>query len=497
MKVHSNTLRRLRVAIAAIFFMAITLLFLDFTGSIHAYLGWMARLQFLPAILSANILVIAAILILTLVIGRIYCSVICPLGIFQDGISHISGLRKKKKLRFQYKSAHNIARYLILLFFIAAVVVGLGSVFSLLAPYSAYGRIVQNLFSPIYLSINNFLAYISERSDSYTFYSKDVWIKSLPTFIIALLTFIIITFLSWKNGRAYCNTICPVGTFLSFFAGKAWFKIHIDQDKCVNCGVCSKKCKASCIDIKNHKIDYTRCVVCADCIDNCAKKAISFSHIRKSKSSATTDMSRRAFLIGSTLLVGSIAKAQQKKKIDGGLAIIEKKKVPVRYTPISAPGSLSLKSMYSHCTSCGLCISVCPNDVLRPSSSLNHLMQPTLSYERGFCRPECTKCSEVCPSGAIKPIGRDVKSSTQIGHAVWIKDNCLPVRDGIHCGSCARHCPSGAIKMVKLNPDESSSPRVPAVNTEICIGCGACEYLCPARPFSAIYVEGNEVHRII
>ena len=151
MKVHSNTLRRLRLAIAAIFFMAITLLFLDFTGSIHAYLGWMARLQFLPAILSANILVIAAILILTLVIGRIYCSVICPLGIFQDGISHISGLRKKKKLRFQYKPAHNIARYLILLFFIAAVVIGLGSVFSLLAPYSAYGRIVQNLFSLIYI----------------------------------------------------------------------------------------------------------------------------------------------------------------------------------------------------------------------------------------------------------------------------------------------------------------------------------------------------------
>lgn len=479
---------------AAIFFAFITLLFLDFTGSIHAFLGWMAKLQFLPAILSANIVVIAFILILTLTMGRIYCSIICPLGVFQDGVSHISGLRKK--MRFRYKPAHKIARYLILLFFIVAIVLGLGSVFSLLAPYSAYGRIVQNLFSPIYLSLNNFFAYISERFDSYTFYSKDVWIKSLPTFIIALLTFIIITFLSWKNGRAYCNTICPVGTILSFFANKAWFKIHIDKDKCVNCGVCAKKCKASCIDIKAHKIDYTRCVVCADCIDNCSKKAISFSHNYKKKPS-TTDKSRRAFLIGSTLLVGSIARAQQKKKIDGGLAIIEKKKVPVRYTPISAPGSLSLKNMYSHCTSCGLCVSVCPNDVLRPSSSLNHLMQPTLSYEKGFCRPECTKCSEVCPSGAIKPISRDVKSSTQIGHAVWIKDNCLPVRDGVHCGSCARHCPSGAIKMVRLIPDDPKSPRVPTINTEICIGCGACEYLCPARPFSAIYIEGNEVHRII
>ena len=120
-----------------------------------------------------------------------------------------------------------------------------------------------------------------------------------------------------------------------------------------------------------------------------------------------------------------------------------------------------------------------------------------MSYEHGYCRPECNRCSQVCPAGAIKPIDHDEKSSIQIGHAVWIKKNCVPITDGVDCGNCARHCPSGAIEMVPLNEDDENTPYVPAVNEEACIGCGACEYVCPARPFSAIYVEGHEVHRKI
>lgn len=128
-------------------------------------------------------------------------------------------------------------------------------------------------------------------------------------------------------------------------------------------------------------------------------------------------------------------------------------------------------------------------------------MQPTMSYERGYCRPECTRCSDLCPAGAITKIGKDLKSSIQIGHAVWIRKNCLPVSEGIDCGNCARHCPTGAITMVPLNPeddpDDKNTLKIPAVNTAVCIGCGACENLCPVRPLSAIYVEGHEVHREI
>jgi len=142
-------------------------------------------------------------------------------------------------------------------------------------------------------------------------------------------------------------------------------------------------------------------------------------------------------------------------------------------------------------------VPACPNGVLRPSTDLARLMKPESSYERGYCRPECTRCSEVCPAGAIRPISRADKSSTRIGHAVWVKANCVPLTDGVECGNCARHCPSGAILMVASDAANPESVKIPVVNTERCIGCGACENLCPASPFSAIYVEGNERHSLI
>ena len=214
------------------------------------------------------------------------------------------------------------------------------------------------------------------------------------------------------------------------------------------------------------------------------------------ESKKDVNASKRSFLLSSALLA-TAALAQEAKKVDGGMAVIQPKQSPERQTPLTPPGSLSARNFQQHCTGCQLCVSECPNDVLRPSTDLMHLMQPVMSYERGHCRPECTRCSEVCPAGAIRPIDREEKSSIQIGHAQWVKDFCIPIKDGVECGNCARHCPVGAIEMVALNEDDEESPWVPAVNENACIGCGACEYVCPARPYSAIVVEGHEVHKKI
>lgn len=501
-------LKKIRVTIAALSFLIVTLLFLDFTGTIHLWFGWMAKIQFLPAVLALNVGVVLFLIILTLLFGRVYCSVICPLGIMQDIVSWISGKRKGKKLRFSYSPQLKWLRYGFLVLFLVALVAGIGSVAALLAPYSSYGRIASNLFAPVYAWGNNILAYFAERADSYAFYEKEIWLKSLPTFIIAAITFIIIVTLSWKNGRTYCNTVCPVGTVLGFLSKFSLFRPVINHEKCKSCGLCAKKCKASCIDSKNEKIDYSRCVTCFNCIENCKQGAISYTMRRdrttRAKAEAkaeaettqnSTSNSRRTFLTGAGVLIGTAAVKAQETKVDGGLAVILDKKVPKRATPIVPPGAESLKHFRQHCTGCQLCVSVCPNNVLRPSTDLTSMMQPESSYERGYCRPECTKCSEVCPAGAIKKIAKEDKSSTQIGHAVWVKKNCIPVTDGVKCGNCARHCPVGAIKMVALSPDNKEL-RIPVVNEERCIGCGACENLCPARPFSAIYVEGHEVHKI-
>ena len=496
-------LRRIRLIVALVFFILITLLFLDFTGTLHGWFGWLAKIQFLPAVLALNVGVILLWVVLTLVFGRVYCSVICPLGVFQDVVSWFSGRRKKKKYRFSYSPAVSWLRYGVLGVFIIAMIAGIGSVVALLAPYSSYGRIVSNLFAPVYQWGNNVLAYFAERSDSYAFYETSVWLKSLPTFIIAAGTFVVLVVLAWRNGRTYCNTICPIGTVLGFFSRYSLFRPEIDAEKCTNCSLCSRKCKAACINYKDHRIDYRRCVTCMDCIDSCKHGAISYKYrfgkkeIKETSETGNTNNARRSFLTGMGLVLVSSAVKAQEKKVDGGLAVILDKKVPARMTPLVPPGAKGLRNMRTHCTGCQLCVSVCPNQVLRPSTKLETLMQPEMSYERGYCRPECTKCSEVCPAGAILKLTPADKSATQIGHAVWVEKNCVPLRDKVACGNCARHCPTGAITMVPSDADDADSLKIPVVNVERCIGCGACENLCPARPFSAIYVEGHEQHRTI
>lgn len=502
-------LRKIRLTLAVLFFVAVTALFLDFTGTIHAWLGWTAKIQFLPALLAVNAGVVALLVLLTLLAGRVYCSVICPLGVMQDIVSWISGRRKKKKYRFSYSPEVKWLRYGVLGLFVIALIAGVGSFVALLAPYSSYGRIATNLFAPVYRWGNNLLAYFAERADSYAFYETEVWLKSLPTFLFAAVTFVVLITLAWRNGRTYCNTICPVGTVLGFFSRFSLFRPVIDAEKCKNCSLCSRGCKAACIDYKNHRIDYSRCVACMDCIDTCKHDALRLEYRWKKTNKTATDKpaqtvtseqidtARRSFLSATAVLAATSVVKAQEKKVDGGLAVIEDKKIPVRATPIVPPGAWSARHFARHCTACQLCVSACPNNVLRPSTEPARLMQPEMSYERGYCRPECTHCSDVCPAGAIRPITIEEKSSARIGHAVWIRKNCIPLTDGVECGNCARHCPSGAILMVPSDSEDPNSVRIPVVNAERCIGCGACENLCPARPFSAIYVEGHTMHSVM
>lgn len=488
-------LRKIRIVLATVMFIGITWLFLDFTGTAHHWLSWMPKAQFLEALLAGNVIVVVVLTALTLIFGRIYCSVVCPLGVMLDIMAWFG--KKAKKNRYTYSKALSWLRYAALVVFLVAHVAGIGIILKLLAPYSDFGLIATNMLQPLWIAGNNVLASIAESMDSYAFYHSDIWLRSVSSLAIAVAIFVVLFVLAWRNGRTYCNTICPVGTILSFLAKYSFLKINFDKDKCRNCSLCTKNCKAACIDYKNHTVDYTRCVVCGDCIDSCKFGALKYDNVRLHGQHKQQDASRRSFLIGSAL-VSTAVLAQEKKKVDGGLAAIADRVIPERQTPLTPPGSLSAQNMARNCTGCQLCITECPNQVLRPSSDLMTLMQPVMSFERGHCRPECTRCSKVCPAGAIKPITPIEKSSIQIGHAVWIKQNCVAVNDDVSCGNCARHCPTGAIEMVPLDPDDGDSALVPAINENVCIGCGACENLCPGKDGqTAIMVEGHEVHKLI
>ena len=514
-------LRKIRIALAAVFFIGITLLFI---GLGHQWWGWMAKIQLLPATMRliggatlGNIAVVLGILLLTLLVGRIYCSVICPLGVMQDiviwlrrTLGKLFPKWKAVRKRFKWNKERRWVRYPVLALVIAAIIVDLQIVVSLLGPYSAYGRMVRSIVGG----------------------------GPAPLLIAACVTFVLVVLCAWLWGRAWCNVICPVGTLLGSVSRYQVFGIKFNTSMCVKCGACSRACKASCIEEGTLKIDRSRCIDCFDCIGSCKQGGITFGRISAgtvsdgadaglvsgncgrpwpherggpaaeqwggrnevevsggksgaAESETAPDASRRQFIATTALLVGTgIAASAQNMKLDGGLAEIEPKKALEREPRLVPPGAGSVDNFYDKCTACQLCIAHCPNGVLRPSTDLDHFLQPQMGYENGFCRPECTACSEVCPAGAIKQIAREEKTGIRIGTASVDPSLCLAATGVERCGACASHCPSGAILMV----DTEDGHRRPAVAEEQCIGCGKCEYLCPVRPVSAITVKGLQTH---
>ena len=445
-----KALKYIRIVLAALMLLGITALLLDTTGVLRHWLGWMPKIQLLPAILALNVAVVVAILAVTALIGRFYCAVVCPMGIFQDIFVWFHKLFFGKKRPYRYSKPANKLRYPLLVFFVLAMVVGMNSIAVLIAPYSAYARMVTGLHAT----------------------GVAQW--------VAIITLVVIGLMSFTMGRMWCNTICPMGTLLGLISRHSLFGIKIDADKCVGCHKCEHRCKSMCIDIDGGKtVDSSRCVNCFTCIGECKQGAVTFGPKGREAKSQSVDGSRRKFVAGTVAVGAAMAVQAQDKKVDGGLAALTDKQVPLRKTPLKPFGAKSLKNFSTRCTACQLCVSQCPEKVLRPSTKLESLMQPEMSYRDGYCRMACTRCSEVCPAGAIQPVTKEEKTAISIGVAVVLKDNC------IGCGTCERHCPSGAIQMVDQRP---------AVNEARCLGCGACEYYCPARPMTAIYVEGREVH---
>lgn len=489
-------LKKTRIVLSALLFGLITFYFLDFAEVLPNEFHVLAHIQLVPAILSVSIFILISLIAITFMFGRIYCSVVCPMGIFQDLVNWISKKTAKKKKRFRFSPARNILRGAVLAVTIVASLSGFMAILGFLDPYSAFGRMVTNVFKPIYMSGNNLLESIFSRFDNYTFYQVDASLLSVSSFIIGLVTFLLIGFLAWRHGRTWCNTVCPVGTVLGFINRFSLFKIRIDESKCTHCMICSTKCKASCIDSKNQRIDYTRCVDCFDCLGACKEGALVYSiptlKKHKEEQTSTSDASKRRFLIAG--LTTAAATTEVLAQAKAAIATASGKKSDKRQTPITPPGSVGLAHFQQHCTSCHLCVSKCPSHVLKPAFmeyGLGGVMQPTIYFEKGFCNFDCTVCGDVCPNGAIRPLTTEQKHLTQMGKVVFIEENCIVYTDGTSCGACSEHCPTQALAMIPYKDGLT----IPHVNTDICVGCGGCEYICPARPYRAVYIEGNKVQQ--
>lgn len=164
-----------------------------------------------------------------------------------------------------------------------------------------------------------------------------------------------------------------------------------------------------------------------------------------------------------------------------------------RTHPVSPPGSRSIAHYSGLCTACHLCVSACPTQVLYPSFldyGVAEIFQPKMNYDASYCNYDCVICTQICPSGAILPVNVEDKKLIQIGKTFFFKDDCVVVTNKKDCSACSEHCPTKAVYMIPFE----GKLRLPEVNNDLCIGCGACEHACPTTPRKAIYIRANPVH---
>lgn len=466
--------RAIRIGLTSIRALAATAIFISVAAGVPCMLS---KMQIVPAIAACATLWLVIWFAVTIIAGRIYCSTICPTGALIDLIAKIS-LRKKKY--YKYSAPQNRLRLSALIIIIICTAAGLSAIASLFDPYSAFARIASAISRPLAIGAGGL--------------------------VTAVCTMALIIAVSWRRGRLICNTICPVGTLLGSVSKYSVYRADINTDLCTNCGKCSDACASECINLTDHVIDTSRCTVCFDCMAVCPDNAITYRRGRHQltmpmlqslvgnagvtsmevSDKQTRHINRRTFL-ATGLLAVTAAAADTVEQTCNKFVPGTQRLLPQKY--VTPPGVQSREDYLKRCTACGACIAACPSGVLTTSIKeygLRHALVPVMDFDRSFCRYDCVKCTEVCPTKALSNLTVKEKHSTVIGKARVAAENCMLYADGTFCGICERRCPRHAITIIT----NSDGRKMPQIDSDLCTGCGQCSYACPSEPYRAIVIEG-------
>ncbi len=486
---------------------------------------WVTRIQFVPSYVGMGsgeagaLLIFLALLLLTLLFGRVFCSWICPLGILQDlahRLSHPSGRYKKKQA--DYTPNHWILRSSILLITVGSLILGSNFVLSWLDPYSISARFGTAVLQPLAQASYEWLGY-SERAPDWSRYAPLILSLIAASVLVPLV-------MAFFKGRLYCNSICPVGTLLGWISRVAPFTPALKDSLCVRCKRCTTYCKAHAIDIKNLRIDTTRCVACYDCLEGCDKGVISLAahhpfrapikpapRPSKKKPSSPTppkdsaeatpspspspspDTTRRALIgIGVTGMIGTLLPSC-KPSVEEQDAAYDTDPSRVGNNHMRSaipPGAGSLALFLDRCTGCSLCITACPTQVLKPSLTTlgwEGINKPYLDFEQGVCAYSCHICASACPEGAIQELPLALKQRTQIGLAAVNQTRCIVWQDHAECVKCVAACPTKALKQKDVS--------VPKIDIAACVGCRVCSNTCPTKTISRQRIKDGAIERTI
>jgi polyferredoxin len=439
------------------------------------------------------------LILMTIFLGRFFCGFICPFGTIHHAVSHVKpALKGERMVLANQKTPGQRLKYLLLIILLVGALIGL-NLAGLLDPISLLFRALAQAVLPglgtgikeVFdwmansdIKILNLLSYRGEVLVAPIFgYAHQAY---RTAWFIGLI-FLVILFLNRIRPRFWCRILCPLGALLGIFSRISILRLHKDEEKCTNCQLCSKGCQGAASPMPGQDWENAECLLCFNCVDSCPEDALGFRFRWSPKLNPGPDMGRRAVLGG---LLGGIS-IPLLGRLDGQVHKVSDPRL------IRPPGSLSETDFLRLCQRCGLCMKVCPTNVINPTlgeAGMAGFWTPHLIMILGYCEYTCTLCGTVCPTGAIQEIsGREkIERPIKIGSAYVDRGRCLPWSGNGPCIVCQEHCPTSP-KAIYLSDEVVNGPdgkrlavQLPYVDLKRCVGCGICENRCPVRGLPAI-----------
>ncbi len=439
------------------------------------------------------------LILMTIFLGRFFCGFICPFGTIHHAVSHVKpALKGERMVLANQKTPGQRVKYLLLIILLVGALIGL-NLAGLLDPISLLFRALAQAVLPglgtgikeVFdwmansdLKILNLLTYSGEVLVAPIFgYGHQAY---RTAWFIGLI-FQVILFLNRIRPRFWCRILCPLGALLGIFSRISILRLDKDEGKCTNCQLCSKSCQGAASPMPGQDWENAECLLCFNCFDSCPEDALSFRFRWSPKLNPGPDMGRRAVLGG---LLGGIS-IPLLGRLDGQVHKVSDPRL------IRPPGSLPETDFLRLCQRCGLCMKVCPTNVINPTlgeAGMAGFWTPHLIMILGYCEYTCTLCGTVCPTGAIQEIsGREkIERPIKIGSAYVDRGRCLPWSGNGPCIVCQEHCPTSP-KAIYLRDEVVNGPdgkrlavQLPYVDLKRCVGCGICENRCPVRGRPAI-----------
>lgn len=367
--------------------------------------------------IGLSLILLAILIIITLLFGRIYCSTLCPLGLYQEILTILfKPFYKKRKFIIAH---HGSAAYWIAVILFGTLLGGSVALLRLFDPYSIAGNALSGAWFG--------LGFVG-----------------------------ILTILVFFKKRFFCTDICPVGAILGLLSRFSLFKIHLDANKCKMCSLCARSCPCGSIDYKNHTINNETCIKCFKCLSHCRHGALYYG--LSPQKTPPFDISRRR-LLKTGVLLAALGIAWR-----GGVSL--SRYIAQRVKNVILPaGSRNPADFANRCLNCNLCVQNCPQQIIKPATADIPFVH--IEYGNAYCDFNCHKCSTICPSGAIRPLTLKEKRKTKIATAAVNEEVC------IKCGLCAFECP----KQVIIKEEGE----FPLIRFDGCIGCGKCAAVCPVK----------------